>query len=420
MANPEELLISAVLRERDYKAALAEGISPGMFNAFPNEWQYIHTYYQRHGKLPEKESFRRKFPDFVIRAVNDIAAYCDLLKEEYARDTMTRMMDDAIALMQKGQIDQAMTRLGTELLRTQAALADQGVDYDITADFERTLHEVEVRIERQSRTGWAGVPSGMGTLDLATGGIQPGWLAVLGGRLGQGKTWLMTRFAVEAAMKGWSAMFYSLEQSQNEIAMRSHTLLSHLLGETVFPASSLQRGFGIDIGEYRDFLQKLDDVLPGRLTINDASRGKVSPMTVAAAVEREMPDVVFIDYLTLMGMKGDGGWLSVADLSASLKQIALRYDIPIWVGSQLNRQAVRDSSPDASTISRSDSVGHDADLIVTVAMKTKSVRLVSVPKFRHGHDGQNFFVKWKPNIGEIEEINGDDASDLMDDDKLVP
>jgi replicative DNA helicase len=420
MAHPEELLISAILRTRDYKQALALGVSPVMFTTFTTELAYIHGYYQRHGRLPEKESFRRKFPDFTIRSVNDIAAYTDAVKEEYARYTMTTLIDNAIGLMQKGQIDAAMTGLGTDLLRTQSVLADQGVDYDITADFERTLKEVEIRHDRQLATGWAGVPTGMGTLDLATGGIQPGWLSILGGRLGQGKTWLLTTFAVQAALKGYSAMFYSLEQSQNEIAMRSHTLLSHYLGDTVFPSSSLQRGYGIDLREYRTFLTKLDDLLPGRLVINDASRGKVSPMTVAAAVERELPDIVFIDYLTLMGMKGDGGWLSVADLSASIKQIALRYDIPIWVGSQLNRTAVRDDQPDASTIARSDSVGHDADLIVTVASKSKSVRLVSVPKFRHGHDGQMFFVKWKPNIGEIEEINGDDASDLMDDDRAVP
>jgi hypothetical protein len=141
-------------------------------------------------------------------------------------------------------------------------------------------------------------------------------------------------------------------------------------------------------------------------------------MTVAAAVEREQPDIVFIDYLTLMSMKGDGGWLSVADLSASLKQLALRYQIPIWCGSQLNRQAAKVADPDASMFSRSDSIGHDADLLVTVAGKSRSVRIVAVPKFRHGGDGQMFYIKWHPNTGEIEEISGDDAAALMEEDKL--
>jgi replicative DNA helicase len=397
----------------------AQGLTPVMFTVFTKEWDYIHRYYLQHNRIPGKDSFRQKYPDFVIYKVDDVGAHCDDVKAEYARFTVTNLLDNAIDLMQKGRIDQAMTSLGTDLLKTQSILADQGGDYSITTDFERTLEEVEARIERQHRTGWAGVPSGLGTLDLVTGGIQPGWLAILGGRLGQGKTWLLARFAVEAALKGYSAMFWSLEQSQNEIAMRTHTLLSAVLGPVTFHASDLQRGYGLDVSEYRTFLTGLEDNLSGRLVINDSTRGKVTPMTISAAIERELPDIVFIDYLTLMGMKGDGGWLSVADLSSSLKQIALRYEVPIWVGSQLNRQAVRDVSPDASTISRSDSVGHDADLITTVAQKSKSVRLVSIPKFRHGNDGQAFYIKWKPNRGEIEEISGDEASDLIDDDKLV-
>jgi hypothetical protein len=30
-----------------------------------------------------------------------------------------------------------------------------------------------------------------------------------------------------------------------------------------------------------------------------------------------------------------------------------------------------------------------------------------------------FFVKWRPNHGEIDEISGDEATDLMNDDRAV-
>jgi replicative DNA helicase len=249
--------------------------------------------------------------------------------------------------------------------------------------------------------------------------MQPGWLGIVGGRLGTGKTWIMAKMACEAAIAGFSVLFYSLEQSRHEIAMRTHTLLSAKLYDEVFRSSDLQRGYGLDIDAYQEFLKSLEETLPGRLVINDASRGRVTPMTVAAAVEREEPDLVLIDYLTLMGMKGDGGWQSVGDLSSSLKQLALRYEVPIIVGSQLNRNAIREDSPDPGTLSRSDSVGHDADMIVTITKKSKQVRKMSLIKFRHGMDGQQWFCSWKPNIGGIDEITGDEASDLMEQDKLV-
>jgi replicative DNA helicase len=419
IAHPEELLISAVLRSGDFKTTVQQGLSTNMFIAFVDEWKFISQHVQKHGAVPGKESFKQKFPEFVIMKADDVAVYCDDVKQEYARDTVTRLIDEAIDQIQAGQIDKAMTALGTELLRTQTILADVEDDYNVTSDYERTVRLVQSRIDRASTTGWAGVPTGLGTIDLMSGGVQPGWLTIIGGRLSAGKTWLLVRMAVEAAMKGYSAMFYSLEQGRDEIAMRTHTLFSRMMGPEVFRASDLQRGYGLDMTEYRSFLSGLEDNLLGRLVINDSSRGKVSPMTVAAAIEREQPDIVFIDYLTLMSMKGDGGWLSVADLSASLKQLALRYQIPVVVGSQLNRSAVRDNTPDASTLSRSDSVGHDADLIITVAHKTRSVRVVNVPKFRHGSEPPMFYIKWKPNTGDIEEISGDQASLLMDEDKLV-
>lgn len=403
----------------DFKGTVAARLNPSMFIAHPDEWKFIDGHYRKHGKVPGKEAFKQKFPDFTIYKTDDLTVYCDDVKQAYTRDTVTRLIESAIEHIEAGDIDKAMGQLGTDLLRTQAILADHEEDFDITAHYEHTLAVVEQRILRAASTGWAGVPTGFGTIDVATGGVQPGWLAILGGRLGAGKTWAMVRMAAEAAFKGYSVMFYSLEQSKSELSMRMYTLLSKYIGSNVFRTSDMQRGYGLDMGMFREWLAALEEQLEGRLVINDSSRGRVSPMVVAAAIERERPDIVFIDYLTLMAMKGDGGYLSVGDLSASLKQIALRYGVPIWVGSQLNRSAVRDNAPDASTLSRADSVGHDADLIVTVAAKSTSVRIIAVPKFRHGREPDMFHVKWKPNIGDIEEISGNEAETLLEEDKQV-
>lgn len=417
MAHPEDLLLSAVLRTGDLKTVYNHGVSQEMFLVRMDEWRWIEQQYSRYGKVPSKEAFRHKFPDMTIYRVDDVGTFSGDVKQEFARASLTDLMDRAVDLMMKGKVDKALNELGSDLLSIQAAVLDQQHDYDLTIDWNGTYEAVKRRIERVQRTGRAGVPTGFGTLDLITGGLQPHWLTFLGARLGMGKTWTMVRMATEAALTGHTALYYSLEQSEHEIAMRMHTKLSRELWGETFRHRDLMRGGGFDLQSYRDFLGNLDDLLPGRLVVNDTSRGRVGPMTVAAGIEREEPDVVFIDYLTLMKQQGDGGWLSIAELTSSLQQVAQRYPVSMVVAAQLNRTAVGSEEPDPGTFGRGDTIGQDADLNIMVFKKSVSVRKLSVPKFRHGEDGQNFFVRWKPNTGDLDECSGDEAGALIESDR---
>lgn len=418
MASSEALLISAVLQTADFTVVSGHGVNDGMFITHGDEFRYILRHVAKHGSVPSKPAFKAKFPDFTIYKVTETAAFCDDVKQEYARGAMSDLLDKSIDLLVKGSVDQAMEKLGTELLRIQATVQDVQEDYDLTVDWEATYRDVMARIDRVRKHGTAGVPTGFDTLDLATGGLQPGWFTIMAARLGVGKTWSMVHMATNAALSGYSAMYWSLEQSKHQIAMRTHTSMSRVLCKEPFRNRDLMRGHGFDLQEYKDFLGALDDKLQGRLVVNDTQRGGVGPMEIAASIERDMPDILFIDYITLLRMKGDGGWLSAADLSRSIQQVGQRYQVPIVAASQLNRAAIGNDD-DPGTLSRTDSLGHDADLIVMAAKKSTSVRKFSIPKFRHGEDGQMWFVKWKVNTGDIEEISGDEAGTLIEQDNEV-
>ncbi len=417
-ASPEALLISAVLRTKDYALLTQQGITQEMFGAFPDEFKWIDTYYTRYQKTPSKGAFQAKFPDFTVYAVDEVEHYCEATKESFSHRAIADLLDRSVDLMMAGDVEKAMTSLGTDLLRIQAAVQNAADDYDIASDWEATYQKILDRVARVEAGKSAGIPTGFGTLDLNTGGLQPGWTTIVGGRLSAGKTWTMVRMAHAAVMEGYTAMYYSLEQPRDQIAIRSHVLMSREWGTEVFRQMDLQRGHGFNLLAYKKFLEELEENIPGRFVVNDTSRGRVGPMTVAAGIEREDPDIVFIDYLTLMKQSGDGGWLSVADLSASMQQLAQRYNKPLVIGSQLNRTAMGDDEPDAGKIGRSDAVGQDADLVVMVTKKTESVRKMSLAKNRHGPDGMSWYAKWLPNTGEIEEISGDDASNLMEHDKM--
>jgi replicative DNA helicase len=153
----------------------------------------------------------------------------------------------------------------------------------------------------------------------------------------------------------------------------------------------------------------------GKFYINDNSRGKSTVTSIAASVEALQPDTVIIDYLTLLGGGGDD-WRGVGKLSGDIQSLAQRYQIPTTALAQINRVGAGKEPPGAEHLSQADAIGQDADLVVTMAQQSKSVMKMKIAKFRHGPDGGIWYAKFTPGTGQYEEIGGDAAADLIDED----
>ena len=97
----------------------------------------------------------------------------------------------------------------------------------------------------------------------------------------------------------------------------------------------------------------------------------------------------------------------------------MRYNVPIVVASQLNRErgiAKRGEPVGAEAISQSDAVGQDADSVVTMAPVSKSVLAMKLVKYRHGLAGFKWFTQFQPSEGVFKEISHDKAMTLKDQD----
>jgi replicative DNA helicase len=131
--------------------------------------------------------------------------------------------------------------------------------------------------------------------------------------------------------------------------------------------------------------------------------------------------VVFIDYLTLLAVpKSVGDWRDVARLSADLKRVAERYAIPVVTGSQVNRSAIGQELPDAGHLSQADSVGQDADVVIALARPALDVLKMGLIKNRHGPDGIHWFTSFRPAVGDLQEITGDEAERRIQKAKELP
>lgn len=420
--TPEQLLISAVVNTGDHITPSAKGITSKFFHSYPDEWRWIERYISQHRKAPSKGAFKNKFPGFkVSKAINDVGHFCDEVRGAHATATLSTSIEEILTDMEDGQVEDAIKKMHSSALAIESALVGESHDSDIITNYQDVLDEVMRRVARQSDYGIAGIPTGFPTLDERTGGPQPGQVWIMAARLGQGKTWSLARMACAAAFSGFNIQYDALEGTRAEIAMRIHTFASSEYGKEVFKNLDLSMGKNFSPRQYKEFLQSLHTDVKGRMHIADTTKGLISPLSIAAQIERNKVDALFLDYITLMdGSDGSGSddWKSIGKLSKSLKQIAQMYQVPIIAAAQLNREAanMRDlAGPDK--LAESDSIGRDADAVITARQLSRHVIAMKLAKYRHGRDGFVWYCKFTPNTGHFEEVTFDDAQDLIAEDK---
>lgn len=416
-AHVEALLLSAVVRTGEHQQLAASGITSGMFHAHQEEAEWVERFIARNGKAPSKTALRQAFPEFKVWRVDDTAHYCDEVRKEHVRQSLVDLMESSLTYLDANDMDKAISHMETGLRVVQVEQEGVSADFSVFDDWESIYDSVSAKVDKVRNTGWAGIPSGFKTLDDLTGGFQQGWFCVVAARLGQGKTWTGVKIGYTAAMHGHKVAYFSLEQPRVQIAMRVHSFASRQYAKEVFNSMDLNRGKGFDLRAYKKFCQELQAQRgQGDFYINDSSRGVVTPSTIAAIVEKKQPEIIVIDYLTLLGTTGDD-WRSTARLSNELQVVAQRYNIPVVALSQVNRLGIGKEPPGAEHLSQADAIGQDADMVLTMTQRSKTVNKMRLAKFRHGPGGDTWFAKFSPGTGEYEEITGDQADVLIEADQ---
>lgn len=413
--SPEIYLISSLLRDQDMVTAIKQGVTQEMFHSCPDEWEWLEEYWSRYRKMPSKAAFKMAFPEFRVKAVDDTGHFADEVRKAHARFLLTSVMRDCANKLADGDLDAAVGLMHGGMVTVAAGLGTLD-DSDIITDWHGTYEEVERRHDRVLKHGMAGIPSGFITLDERTGGANPGDLVIVGARLGEGKSWFMQRWACAAAINGNIVQFDALEQSRAQVSMRIHTFLSSSVGKELFSNMDLMQGRNFNLKAYKNFLSRLKTDVKGKLHVSDTTRGKVTPMTVASQIERNKPDIVFIDYITLMGKKGTE-WQGVAELSGEIKQIAMEYQIPIIAAAQLNRANGLGKEPaGAEALAQSDAIGQDADMVITLRQQSQSVLAAMMAKSRNAPGGFKWYMQFQPKLGIFKEVTYSQAQDLKDKD----
>lgn len=411
--SPEQLLISSIINDSDVHLAFTAHITDDMFRAYDTEWEWLSDYYRKYKATPSREAFRLSFPSFKIKDVHDTRYYADEVRKGHAKRLLTKSMSETADYIAQGKIDDAVQLMGSSVVKVAGAIGSSN-NGDIVTMFDDVLQDVEQRVQRVRDTGYSGIPTGFPTLDKRTGGPQPGDLWIVGARLGEGKSFTMQAMATAALLNGYVVQFDALEQSRAQVAMRIHTMLSTQVGRELYRTTDLMQGRNFNLVKYKKFVRGLRKQLDGKLHVNDSTRGRIGIMGIAAQIEQTQPDIVFVDYLTLLDKKGNEHQ-DIAAVASGLLGVAQEYKIPVIAANQLNRQhgLGRDNAgPEA--LSGSDAIGQDATAVITIKQTSSLTLQMKMAKFRNGPAGYKWYSHFDPDHGIFKEVDYQEMLDLKD------
>lgn len=220
--------------------------------------------------------------------------------------------------------------------------------------------------ELSQHPGIIGVQTGFPGIDQALQGLRAGQMVVVGARPGVGKTSFALSLALNAAAKGASVAFFSLEMSKVEIAQR---LLS---SQSQIPLSTIRSG-RIKKDQWSTIFDATRDLSQLDILIDDTPGTTVTE--IRAKTRRMLKDkergLVIIDYLQLLspppgGRRTDNRATEVSEMSRAIKIMAKDLAVPVVALSQLNRQVTdrKGLKPQLSDLRESGSIEQDADIVI--------------------------------------------------------
>ena len=194
------------------------------------------------------------------------------------------------------------------------------------------------------------------------GGLRDGQIVVIGGRPGAGKSVLLTQIAVGIADRGESALIVSLEMLKEEIVDRI----------------SKQRPLEAITGLPLLFIDSTSDL------------GTICSLARVAS-RRYKLGVIVVDYLQLAEVphsKSDNRERQIATVSRRIKRLAMDLQVPIIVGSQLNRESQKRGRPTLADLRESGAIEQDADIVILLSKDEESNdTLIDIAKHRGGATG---------------------------------
>ena len=285
----------------------------------------------------------------LMRAMNLVpnAAHADYYAQQVLEDFKRRSFN-SVATATNAELKRADCT-ADEVLSGHVSQIERLLDGSTT---EHDGHIAEHLLEACECDSVERFTTGLPDLDtLLDGGFGGGQLVCTGARPSVGKTALCSGMALAAAQSGTAALFLSFEMPGHEMTER------------------IQRQFGVARLADVDGLNRLAG-LP--LFVREAAGWSIDRLECEARryARRHDVKVLFVDYLSLVRSRDARlpRYEQVADISRSLKLLALKTGLAVVAAQQLSRDIEKrdNRQPRMSDFRESGSIEQDADVLIGI------------------------------------------------------
>lgn len=254
-----------------------------------------------------------------------------------------------------GTVDEKQDQIASmfeNMMRYQVGGAQENTQSQISAYIDHILH---IKPGTLNGPEWPWIDVTRLTL-----GMSP--LTIVGARPGMGKSAFIWQAATESALAGKRVFFWTGEMGVNELMNR------YTARKCKIDLERVQSG-NIDDQQRAQIIQAAAALNDTQLVISTESATVPSLRRRAQrSFAGKKPDIVFVDYLSLLSsdQSHPNDNSRISHIMGQLNRWRMDLDVPVVVGSQLNRNVTRQSDPRPSLADLRDSgsVEQDATQVI--------------------------------------------------------
>lgn len=359
MSDLERKLLARCIDPEAVAEAWDAGVRGELFEEplYEAIWTFTVDYWQKSQlkAAPTPWALTQEYPGYTVTddATEETGYLADLLRRRYVTNQLQDMLRD-------GAADSVRDPIGAlKTLHARAFEASEAVARRVTrTNMADTIEEDRADYDRaEAFPQGLGVPYGLDLVDLHTGGLLPGELAVIGAYAKTGKTmfglWAMT----QALRQGYRPMVFTLEMGLKEIRVRIAAMYSGVSYDRL-SHKRLSTEEKDRLWAAREEIRTLGDI-----AIERPDEGDRTVASMMSRARQYGADYVFIDQLSFMeaGVRTQTKKEQYAAILKALKVDITRagMEIPCLLAVQFRRE---DGEPTLQSFADAAEVERDVDI----------------------------------------------------------
>lgn len=420
--NVEKGFLSKLVETKDFKILKDQQIKLSFFTGEnKNIFLFIQKNYKENGEVPTARAVNRKFPNYEFETYNNngtdtvgteetLMYWCSELRTKSLHNNLAESVETIAEKLEENEAEEAYAIMKKSVWTIEEEVV-LSTSVDIT---QNTEDRITAYKERKKHKGMMGIPTGIPLLDYVLKGLINGTLTTIIATSGVGKTWFLILLACYAQINNYKVCFFITEMSTELMQDRFDAMLFGMLHGD-FNYEQFKAG-ALPIAVEKEYYEFLEETLPNLEPLILENATGIS--SVVSVMERENPDIVFIDGAYLMedeqGAKDD--WLRVTHITRDLKKTAKNRNKPIVINTQADKNTSKRTGPELESIMYSQAIGQDSDVILSLyrdeLMKNDEEMGIKVLKQREGVLA-TIIISWCFKKMKFKSIYSDDGKEVI-------